>query len=42
MVDAVETVVNTYVELRTDGERFIDTYGRVGEEPFKEKLYATN
>ena len=40
VVDAVETVVNTYVELRQNGERFIDTYRRVGKEPFKERLYA--
>ena len=40
VVDAVETVVNTYVELRQNGERFVDTYRRVGKEPFKERLYA--
>ena len=39
VVDAVETVVTTYVKLRADGERFLDTYRRVGAEPFKEKLY---
>ncbi len=37
---AIETVLDTYVELREDGERFIDTYRRVGMDPFKEKLYA--
>ena len=42
VVDAVETLVNTYVDLRRDGERFLDTYRRVGLEPFKEKLYAAN
>ena len=40
VTDAVETLVNTYVGLRQDGERFLDTYRRVGLEPFKEKLYA--
>lgn len=40
VVDAVETIVETYLELRRDGERFIDTYGRVGLQPFKERLYA--
>jgi len=40
VVDAVETLVETYVGLRHDGERFLDTYRRVGLEPFKEKLYA--
>ncbi len=40
VVDAVETIVDTYLEERADGERFLDTYRRVGLEPFKEKLYA--
>jgi sulfite reductase (NADPH) hemoprotein beta-component len=39
VVDAVETVVTTYVELRADGERFLDTYRRVGQKPFIERLY---
>src|SRR5512147_1535190 len=42
VADAVETVVNTYVDLRRAGERFLDTYRRVGIEPFKEKLYAAH
>jgi len=42
VVDAVETLVNTYVDLREPGERFLDTYRRVGPAPFKEKLYATH
>jgi sulfite reductase (NADPH) hemoprotein beta-component len=40
VVDAVETIVETYMGIRKDGERFLDTYRRVGIEPFKEKLYA--
>ncbi|MCG8507986.1 MAG: nitrite/sulfite reductase, partial [Rhodospirillales bacterium] len=40
VVDAIETIVNTYVDLRAEGEPFIDTYRRVGAEPFKEILYA--
>lgn len=40
VVDAVETIVNVYLDLRRDGELFIDTYRRVGAEPFKEILYA--
>jgi len=40
VVDAVETVVNTYLDLRQEGERFNDTYARLGAAPFKEKLYA--
>jgi sulfite reductase (NADPH) hemoprotein beta-component len=40
VVDAVETIIETYVALRREGERFLDTYRRVGAEPFKERLYA--
>ncbi len=40
VVGAVETVVDTYLARRRDGERFIDTYRRVGPDPFKEALYA--
>jgi sulfite reductase (NADPH) hemoprotein beta-component len=40
IVDAVEKVVDTYLELRQDGEKFIDTYRRVGPGPFKENVYS--
>jgi len=40
VVDAVEIIVETYVELRQDGERFLDTFRRLGLEPFKQKLYG--
>jgi sulfite reductase (NADPH) hemoprotein beta-component len=41
VTDAVETIVNVYLGLRTDaGERFIDAYRRVGPAPFKEALYG--
>ena len=41
IVGAVETVIDTYIAQRKDaGERFIDTYRRVGEAPFKEALYV--
>ena len=36
---AVERVVKTYLMLRQDGERFLDTYRRVGMEPFKNMAY---
>ena len=43
VVDAIETVVETYLDLRgEDEEPFIETYRRVGAEPFKEALYATH
>lgn len=39
VVDAIETVVNVYLERRQDSERFVDTYERIGQSPFKEALY---
>ena len=42
IVDAIETIVTTYLGTRKQGERFIDTYRRVGIDPFKESLYATH
>tara|TARA_R110002095_G_scaffold7194_1_gene13348 strand:+ start:3799 stop:5457 length:1659 start_codon:yes stop_codon:yes gene_type:complete len=42
IADAIETIVETYINIRQEGERFIDTYARVGKEPFKETLYATH
>ena len=40
IVDAVERVTDRYVALREDGERFLDTYRRVGFEAFKEAIYG--
>jgi sulfite reductase (NADPH) hemoprotein beta-component len=40
VVDAVEKALDTYRSLRTEGERFLDTYRRVGLEPFKAAIYA--
>jgi sulfite reductase (NADPH) hemoprotein beta-component len=41
IVDAVETVVDTYLKLRAGpGETFLAAYGRLGASPFKEALYA--
>jgi sulfite reductase (NADPH) hemoprotein beta-component len=42
VVGAVETIIETYLHVRADGERFLDTYRRVGLKPFKEKLYAAH
>ncbi|MEI2386297.1 nitrite/sulfite reductase [Breoghania sp. JC706] len=42
IVDAVETVVDTYLKLRAnDNETFLAAYRRVGDAPFKEALYGT-
>ncbi len=40
VIDAIETVTDLYLEQREDGERFIDTYRRVGMEKFKEAIYG--
>ena len=37
---AVDQLVGAYLDIRTDGERFLDTYRRIGLEPFKEAVYA--
>ena len=42
VVGAVETLVETYFDQRTTGERFIDTVQRIGIEPFKESIHATD
>ena len=43
LIDAVETVVKTYLGLREhEDERFLDAARRVGPEPFKEALYGTH
>ncbi len=39
ITDAVERVVDEYLRLRQPGERFLDTYRRVGMEPFKNVAY---
>ncbi|OYY69856.1 MAG: sulfite reductase [Sphingomonadales bacterium 28-55-16] len=40
VVDAVEKATEVYKALRQGDERFIDTYRRVGLEPFKEAIYG--
>ena len=40
IVNAVETVTTVYERERQDGERFVDTYRRIGMDPFKEALYG--
>ncbi len=42
ITDAVGTIIDTYLAIREEGERFIDTYRRVGLGPFKETLYAAH
>jgi sulfite reductase (NADPH) hemoprotein beta-component len=40
MPDVIERLVETYVDLRHDDERFVDAVHRLGIEPFKERVYA--
>ncbi|MCP5131159.1 MAG: nitrite/sulfite reductase [Pseudomonadales bacterium] len=40
MPDVIDKLLTTYLELREEDEIFLDTYRRVGIEPFKERVYA--
>ncbi|MBY6128043.1 nitrite/sulfite reductase [Qipengyuania aquimaris] len=40
IVDAVETAADVYLRERQTGERFLDTFRRIGMTPFKEALYG--
>ncbi|MCI0600293.1 MAG: nitrite/sulfite reductase, partial [Beijerinckiaceae bacterium] len=41
IIDAIETVVDTYLKLRASPvEDFLAAYRRIGMAPFKEALYA--
>ncbi len=42
MPDVIEKVINVYVEQRTEDEQFLDTFRRIGIDPFKERVYAAN
>jgi sulfite reductase (NADPH) hemoprotein beta-component len=42
VADAVEAIVGAYVARRDAGERFIDTYRRLGAAPFKEAVYGAH
>ena len=42
IADAIETIVDVYLQQREVGEKFIQTYQRIGPQPFKEKLYASD
>lgn len=40
MPTVIEKILSVYVEKRVEGERFVDTYGRIGHAVFKERVYA--
>lgn len=42
MPDVIEKIIDVYVEKRTEEELFLDTYRRIGIDPFKERVYAAN
>lgn len=42
IVDAIERVINKFLEQRADDELFADTFRRIGAHPFKEALYETH
>jgi sulfite reductase (NADPH) hemoprotein beta-component len=42
VVRSVDAIVDVYLALRAEGERFPDTYRRVGNRPFKDALYAAH
>ncbi len=37
--DVIEALIDTYVDLRDEGERFVDTVHRLGMAPFKTRVY---
>ena len=40
VADSIGKILDAYVEIREEGERFLDTYRRVGITPFKDSVYA--
>ena len=40
--NVIEKILSIYVENRKGDELFIDTYRRIGIDPFKEKVYPEN
>ncbi|MGQ3299822.1 nitrite/sulfite reductase [Reyranella sp.] len=41
VVETVDAIVATYLDAREDGERFVETYRRIGPQPFKENVYGS-
>jgi sulfite reductase (NADPH) hemoprotein beta-component len=40
VADTIEALLTLYLELREEGERFVDTVSRCGVAPFKDRVYA--
>jgi len=42
VADVIGKLLDVYVQLRKEDERFLETYRRVGIKPFKDNVYASN
>lgn len=42
IADVIEKIIRVYIDRRIEGEHFLDTYQRIGVNPFKERIYAAN
>ncbi len=42
IVDAIDQIIQTFVELRTPGESFASCFKRLGIQAFKERIYANH
>ena len=40
VADAIDRILQVYVEQRVEAETFLETYRRLGIEPFKQRVYA--
>ena len=40
VAETLDRILNVYVTSREEGERFIDTFRRIGIAPFKARVYA--
>ena len=40
VVEAVDALVATFLDNRGEGERFVDTYRRIGARPFRDRVYG--
>ncbi len=40
VANTLERILQVYVEQREDGERFLDTFRRIGLEPFRSRAYV--
>lgn len=42
MPDIISKIIQVYLDTRIEEERFIDTFRRIGIDPFKERVYAAD